>query len=292
MSDDYGYREEDDLQELTAEDLELDFHEIQAMAEELTSLDPVTDKARVHTISWRIIGSFLNMVDSDDRGRAYFPLMRVSHRRIVTHEAFDIILLDELTRLTLMQKYDPEKASFYTALKNRITWRISTHLKGLGKIGIIESLEDHPEVCDTVQVHPEGTGVKADFESDIPGKLRAFAILIADNMYKEKHYPGKKMRYERFFTYYLSQDVKQYDGVAREAISENDAIFPVMEIILLKYIMDGCFHHMRDVVSNELKNSGVFKNYKRTMEGCYGDSGPTSVDRHKAYQRLKKSVGM
>lgn len=66
-------------------------------------------------------------------------------------------------------------------------------------------------------------------------------------------------------------------------MSENELLFPVMENVVLCYLMDGEFSDMSDVSRNSVKDAILLNQRSRTIELCYSISAPTAAKRNKMY---------
>jgi hypothetical protein len=125
------------------------------------------------------------------------------------------------------------------------------------------------------------------------------AVIIAERKKQEEHLSkNKRGHFEGFFTV---DTVRFAKGAAEgkrvivkfseeELSFQNNLLFPIMEIVVLEYLMEGSFAHMRDVSQNKLRDVKSLNKRNETMCACYGLSKPTVVKRNKAYMELLNAV--
>ena len=284
---------------------------IQALAEELAGLSSETDASRIRDIKSRIYKLELDYLKVID-GKADFPLL-TKYNRSIPFEDFWNILTDVIGEI--MNWYKPNMgSSFVGALKQRLNNRAASYFRNLYEKESVDGNEKDDNgknikrsrltsLDEIIEVHGESAVPvsETDFtiiENEISPECIVFirlATLISEQKKIDEHIT-KKMFFERFFTFDITKTVKDNDYYAEESYVVNGTLFPVMEIIMLEYIMYGTFFHMRDVVENELKDTQVLgtsdrrgkrgKQYEVICE-CYNVSKPTVVERHKQYEKLR-----
>jgi len=268
------------------------FNDVQKITEEILLLDYKKDKEVILAKKYEIMTVVLGFSKNKD-GKAYYPLLRQELRGKVPHEDFDQILLNLVEELILNDKYDPKRGLFSTALSFLLNNRIITYLKKHKvEFNAISTEEQYDMYGDAGTIIDSDDDITKILDSsDIVDTLVSFAEIISKNKEMDKgRSKSNKNQFERYFTFYFTKDVKKDDNLT-EIATVNDGLFPVMEKILLEFLMFGNFNHLRDIAANELKNDNYLANYKTTIYRCYGEpSEPTIVKRHKLYQELKKSL--
>ena len=272
------------------------FKDMQKTAEEILVLDPEKDKEVIITKKWELINIALGLsknISENINEKAHYPLLEPELRGKVPQEDFYKILFKELERLVLEEKYNPAKGSFSNALSFVLNKRVQTYLKKrsgeLYALSVEKQREMYGEAREIL--------IEPAFTDEITGSLSvidalvSFAALIAKSKEMDMgRTVNKKNQFERYFTFYLTKYIKKDDS-SPELYTVNDYIFPVLEIVLLEFLMFGTFSHVKDIKTNELKNDDYLVNYKKTLYACYGEpSEATIVKRCKAYNELKKYV--
>ena len=73
-------------------------------------------------------------------------------------------------------------------------------------------------------------------------------------------------------------------------IAENDLLYPIMELVVLEYLLHGTFAHMHDVAENAVISEKRLDRRNEAMQAFYNISKPTVVDRNKKYRKLWDAV--
>ena len=263
---------------------------LQELAEELAGLDKEKDSARIRTLE-NEIADYEHGLLKNIKGKAYFPLLKIRNGQI-PFEEFYSIFADVL--MEVLRGYKPEKAKFTTALSYRLNLRVNDYFKELKKAQNVITLTD------LSSENSNGEDSKFEIEDDSYEKyfileeesefdfyLR-IALLIAIRKAQEKHLNKSKRSYfEGFFTFdtvklIINNEVLDADGL----VKENDTLFPIMEIIVLEYMLYGSFRTMLDIAENELRDSKLLNQRNETMQACYKLSKPTVVGRNKLYMQF------
>jgi hypothetical protein len=261
--------------------------EIQALAVELSSLDPLMDAARIQTMRNRIADYEVSLIREGSDGKAYFPLLKRFNGQ-VAYKDFWGVFTEVL--MELFNVYDPSKgAAFISMLRNLLDLRLRDVFKKYAE----ESVSHIP----IGNYDEDGDGETTETFKDIPDPNSSIdtvmlhwldiAALITDTKRQEEHLPARRRSYfDGFFTFDTAKLTK--DGVlpSDEVINENKTLFPLMVITILEYLMFGTFSHMRDVVLNDLRDETLLEKRGEVIETCCGMSHPTQVDRNKRYRQL------
>ncbi|MDR0999887.1 MAG: hypothetical protein LBL96_03660 [Clostridiales bacterium] len=262
--------------------------ELQSLAEELAGLDREKDAARIRAIETQII-EYEHSLLRNSNGKAYFPLLK-KHNGVIPFEDFYDFFPEVLLRL--VREYNPQKGTFATALAFMLNKRAIDYWAKLGKqpptIDIYRADEN-----DTRFEIPDTRDFTTDIAEDLSTEMRVFARLapLVEEQKKADCHLTKKMWFERFFTFDVTKTVKGDRDCAVEAIEVNDDIFPIMEAILLEYMMFGSFAHIRDVIVNKLKDTKSLSRRNEVIRECYGISKPTVCSRNAAYfEVFKKAI--
>jgi hypothetical protein len=277
--------------------------ELQHLAEELARLDREKDSARAAAIENQIVEYELSRLKQFN-GKAYFPLLKTNNG-CIPFDDFCGILFDVL--MELFRKYNPDRATFTTALTYIINLRVISHIKEN-----MSSDDEQDEEWDTDQARERRpisldkalaantislmelgfVDFPEDAEEDYKTEMRSFvhlAPVISDQKEADKH-RTKKMWFERFFTFDVVKIIKNHYDCAEEAVKANAVLFCLMEIVLLEYLMVGAFSHMRDVVNNTIRNIGMLDKRNEAIQKCYSVSKPTVCERNQAYYIIFKEA--
>ena len=269
--------------------------ELQTLAEELSRLDRDKDFERARAIESEIaeyeLGLFKNI-----NGKAYFPLLKTYNGTLPFEKVYDIFI-DVL--FDLLRRYDPEKASFTTALSYILNRRVKdifkkpdgyteeiifTDLYKTDEDGNEQPFEPTAPNGDPETIHLAGT----EFEIFLQ-----IAPLVTLRKEQEKHLSKSKKSYlEGFYTFDATSQTKSGLFDAREVVSENATLFPIMEIVILEYLLHGTFKSMKDVVNNDVRDEKRLEQRNETMQICYSLSKPTVVERNKRYRQLFDAVSV
>ncbi|MDR2132073.1 MAG: hypothetical protein LBP30_01870 [Clostridiales Family XIII bacterium] len=268
--------------------------ELQALAVELAALDRERDCERVRTIQEKIAEYEFSLVNQGGNGKAYFPLLRRFNG------AFDIdVFFDAFTDalMSALEKYRPEKgATFVTLFARILDFRLRDAYAALQEdiSNIVSpSASDEDNENNIINTAPdknnemEAFGVpQTEFEI-----FMEIVPLIALRKEQEKHLAKQKRAYfEGFFTFDVTKQTREGLFSETEVTSENDALFPIMEIVVLEYLMTGTFGHMRDIARNPVKDGDLLNKRNDAMCVCYDLSKPTVVNRNKKYRELFDAI--
>ena len=261
--------------------------ELQIMAEVLASLDRSKDSARAAALEHQIV-EFEHDKLKNYGGRAYFPLLK-KHNGVIPFDCFYDIFIDVL--MGLLRRYKPEKGPFVAALSFQLNNRVKDYFsklaneKGTVYIGFPEDDSQTLEI-------PDPEDFTDDIGEELTTEIRVFARLapLVEEQKKKDAHIAKKMWFERFFTFDVTKTVKSDPQCADEAVSVNCALFPVMEAILLEYLMEGAFGHMRDVVVNMVRDVKLLDKRNEVIQKCYKVSKPTVCDRNAKYFEIFKQA--
>ncbi|PKM59981.1 MAG: hypothetical protein CVU99_10605 [Firmicutes bacterium HGW-Firmicutes-4] len=296
---------------------------INRKAEEYARIDPNSkaDNERKKTLRFEISRLELDLISKNKNGMAFFPLMAIKHRGQIEynvfHEVFDDLLM-EAFRL-----YNPDKgATFTTFIKDRLTFRIDTKLKNIKK-----QLENDQKLVDKLleEITDENINVSQpddksknnrkkknklkvvekvkNFgyidegnnaeESDVTAELKLFcrlAILIEEHKKIEVHLNKKPKHFEGFFTFDTCKLIEDGWFVIEQVIKKDDLLFPVMELVMLRYLKDGEFESMLDVIENELQSEEILNNRGGAMENCYKLTENRVKYLNKQYKNLENAL--
>jgi hypothetical protein len=266
---------------------------LQALAEELSSLDRVSDIARIKTIENAIAEYELGLLKNNG-GKAYFPLLK-KHNNAIPYEAFYDVFVSAL--ISLLKSYDPAKATFATALAHRLNlrcedcWRDLYKQKQVAHFSDLRQSNDGGETREFDIADDTYAPDRLLDQSDEFALFFSLAPFVALLKEEEKHLSkARRSFFEGFFTFDTTAQTKRdlFDGSA--VIAKNDILFPIMELVVLEYLLEGSFTHMRDVVENAVKDPAQLLRRNETMQACYGLSKPTVVNRNKRYKQLFSSL--
>ena len=266
--------------------------ELQRLAVELAGLDRSNDSSRVRTIESEIADYELGFLKSIN-GKAYFPLLK-KHNGKIDYEVFWDVLIRIL--IDLLKNYDPEKATFITALSNLINVRVYDCFNMPDNQSIERTFTDLEVTVENGKIKPFdpddfvpiGRPVEEESEFDI---FLRIAPLVSLRKAQEKHLSkSKKSYFEGFFTFDSTNLVKCKLIDASDVVSENSVLFPIMEIVVLEYLLYGTFRSMNDVVNNAVRDEALLRLRNETIQVCYGLSKPTVVARNKLYRQLFDAV--
>jgi hypothetical protein len=265
---------------------------LQQLAVELSGLNRETESERVRAIESAIVDYELGLL-KESGGKAYFPLLK-QFNGAIPYEAFYDILIDVL--LPLLKKYDPaKKATFATALAHTLGrrvkdyWKVNKKNKNIVSLGNLSGSDDNGEeipfdIADETYA-PDKAPTSA-FEIFL-----MVAPLVALRKAQEQHLSKSKRSYlEGFFTFDTTAQTKGGLFSEREVIAEDATLFPIMEFVVLEYLLDGSFGSMRDVVKNAVKDDKHLVQRNSTMQICYSLSKPTVVTKNKQYRKLFDAV--
>jgi hypothetical protein len=266
--------------------------EVNKLGCELTILNRDKDAARIRSICARITEIELGFLKDGPKGTAYFPLLKTNNINVPYEDFYDI-LIDVL--VGLFCHYRSESASFTTALAYQLNHRVMDYFikkkKNMELLILDEPDENEVTMGEktadqkTVEDHIEEMTTEFDF-------LLKLVALVGEIKKKDEH-TAEKLWFERFFTFDVTKMVKT-DGLCAEgAIAENELLFPIMETVLLEFLMHGTFTHMRDIVANELKDKKYLGQRNEVIQKCYRVSKPT-VCAHNAryYEVFKQACGL
>jgi hypothetical protein len=268
--------------------------ELQALALELPSLNPATDGERIRTIEAAITDYELSFL-KDIGGNAYFPLLK-KHNGAIPFNVFWDIFIDVL--MHFLRKYDPARNNTFS---NAFGYLLNLRVNGYWK----KYYGGNAAVPFSSLTTTNGDGEEQEFDKaddtyapdrllDAADEFASFlmvAPLVALRKAQEQHLrKSQKSYFEGFFTFDTIKQTK--DGLFDEAsvISENNVLFPIMEFVVLDYLLEGKFKSMRDVVKNKVKDTERLKQRVDTMGACYGLSKPTVVGRNKLYRQMFDAV--
>jgi hypothetical protein len=266
--------------------------ELQKLAEELAGLDRGAESARAAALEERIAEFEISRLKKIN-GKAFFPLLKQSNGKIPYEDFWDIFIS---VLYKLLREYNPEKATFTTALSFLLSKRMSDYYKKLSKEGWTGSIDWPEEDGGTVEISALVEFPIDDWDN-LPSNVNAeefskeillfvrLAPLVAEQKKADKHVT-KKMWFERFFTFDVTKVVKDDSVCAKDAVLVNDKIFPLMEILLLKYLLEDTevgFTHMRDVADAALRDVKLLDKRNEVICRCYNVSKPTVCKRNDAY---------
>jgi hypothetical protein len=277
-----------------------EYEEINAKAVEYAGIDPKSPDDRERKLALRNeIWAFEYGLVSERNGRAHFPLLTGNNGKIDI-DGFHNALLNVLVEL--FERFDPSRATFTTALKNRLNKRLidafnkqaETENNEQSNIAVVDGEE--VDVFDTIP--NEGLNIDERLTTEFEHYCR-LAEIIAERKKQEEHLSKNKRGY--FGGFFTFDTVRFAKGVAEgkrvimkfseeELSFQNNLLFPIMEIVVLEYLMEGSFTHMCDVAQNKLRDVKSLNKRNETMCACYGLSKPTVVKRNKAYMELLKAV--
>jgi hypothetical protein len=308
--------------------------DVQRLADELITLDPVLDSARVLTIRNEISAYIFGFA----KLKEYLIFDKKSQTQI-TEDFYYIPLAGKCVTADVFFKtlnglldwnskrnewgYKPNKSvsngkdgkvPFLGALYFLFSKRgiLESELKQLSGSGISNSLEERQEKFgNSGESADDYDGYKAaeDYDGEVlesggsyemeslsppPTEFEIFlsiAPLVALRKTQEKHLPKSKRGFlEGFFTFDTAKQTKDglFDG--GEVIASNDTLFPIMEIVILEYLLDGAFESMRDVVRGAARDTKRLERRNEAMQVCYGLSKPTVVTKNKLYRQLFDAV--
>ena len=268
--------------------------ELQERAVELSTLNSVTDSERIRAIETEIVEYETSLLDNRG-GKAYFPLLKRSNGVIPLEDFWDIFT-DVLVRL--LKDYAPAKnATFTTAFSYLLNKRTVDYWKRYYKENKTSSFSSLSKTGDYGEEQardiPDDT-YAPDRPACVADEFELFLLvapLVALRKEQEKHLAkSKKSYFEGFYTFDAA--VQTQKGLFDEdaVISENDVLFPIMEVVILEYLLDGAFVSMKNVVKNSIKDEKRMEQRNETIRNCYSISKPTVVNRNKLYRQLFDAV--
>lgn len=264
------------------------YDEINAKAEKYARLDPVRESARRLTLRNEIWEKEYNSVKIVN-GKALFPPLK--QKKVIDKFEF-IDVFNEVVPESI-EKFDPNKGATYTTyLCNLLNLRlIDAFKKRIKKENKeISNYDDNEiDIFDTIEAEPI---IPFDKEPTEFERFCQVARLVVLQKQKETHL-GKSGRlyFEGFFTFDATEQTKKDFFDKKEVIAENETLFPIMESVVLKYLLEGeIFSHMRDVVAAPVKDDKLLEQRNETMQVCYNLSKPTVVKKNKSYRELWNSV--
>jgi hypothetical protein len=190
--------------------------------------------------------------------------------------------------------YDPVKASFITAFKKTLYYRLKDYYES-------KSCENTPLSLDQdLDSEDQGGQTLHDITADKNSENKYNAALskimglgyimdtyndrIAAKTDKEKNY------YKGFFTFDTTKAVKSDKELGKVACEYSDALFPYMVVALLKHLMTGNFGRIHDVVANSLRDGVDLNKRGELMENYFGVSHPTLSKYSQLYDGLRRTV--
>ena len=264
---------------------------IEELATELSKLDREKDSERIRAIESEICAYELGIL-KNIKGKAFFPLLG-NKSGTIPYDDFHDILTDVL--LKLLRNYNPEKAKFSTALMYIVQNRLKDYYTSMRKKAECEeSLDARLEIMGDAG----DFAVEVDFMESLENKteLKLFleiAHLIAIKKEKEKHFSiRERSLLEGFFTFDTAAQIKHGLFDEKEVISNNDSIFPIMELVVLEYLLEGAFDSMYDVVYNAVRDEKRLRQRNKTMQVCYNLSKPTVSKKFEKYIKLFEAFGL
>ena len=267
-------------------------NELQELAEELATLDPEKDKARVADIKARICEIEIGFIKVNKDGTVYFPLLTQNNNRIKKDEFWNIFC-DGL--LNLLQKYDPEKGPFYTAFKYIINKRAIDWFRKNTKDGnIIVSIEAQRDslgkVAEVADTRSEDIFAAIEKWSYFGELLEEYVQLLKDKDGAKDDTGIEYLHVMGFFTFDTTKAVKDDEELAEVACQYDVILFRFMVINLLCFLMEGVFYGMVDVEKNPLR-SGINLNQRgKMLERYYKVSHPTLNKYSQLYDGLRETI--
>jgi hypothetical protein len=266
--------------------------DIQVLAEELSKLDREKDSERIRDIEGAICAHELGLLKNSG-GKADFPLLGRKYNCRLPFDAFYDIFTNEL--LKLLKNYNPESAKFLHALMFYVTNRCKDYYTAQNKKSANEG--SYEERLETLGDKGELPDKNSDFAKTYESPKSEFEVfcrvapLVALRKAQEQHLAKSKRAYfEGFFTFDTTAQTKKCLFDRDDVVAENETLFPIMETIVLEYLLVGVFAHMRDVADNAVRDAQRLDRRNETMQDCYNLSKPTVVDRNKRYRRLWDAV--
>lgn len=268
--------------------------ELQALAEELSTLSRENNGDRIKAIEFAITGYELGLLKNNG-GKAYFPLLK-RHNNAIPYEAFYDILIDAL--VYLLKKYDPaKKAKFATVLANLLNQRVNNYWKKHYKERAVDNFSDLQKTSNEREEQEFEVADDTYRADTLLCEMNEFDIfllvaqLVALRKSQEEHLSkSKKSYFEGFLTFDTTAQTKESLFDSKAVMAENDLLFPIMEYIVLEYLLEGQFSSMYDIVANAVKDPKRLKQRSEAIQKCYGLAGPTVVARNKLYRQLFNSV--
>ena len=194
----------------------------------------------------------------------------------------------------MLKNYNPEKGQFTTALMFIVRNRLKDYYSAAKKKseneesyeGRLENLGESGEISGGSDFTDSFGTPRSEFEA-----FRSVAPHVALRKTQEKHLSKSKRSYmDGFFTFDATAQTKKGLFDKNEVIADNDLLFPIMELIILEYLLYGTFTHMSDVANNTVKDEKRLDQRNETMQVCYSISKPTVVIRNKLYRQLWNAV--
>jgi hypothetical protein len=266
---------------------------LQALAEELAAIrGDDSERAQIKNLEARIADYEFGILNeyNPKKDKAYFPLLK-RHNGVIPFEAFYDIFTDVL--LPLLKNYDATKATFTTAFSYLLNLRVNDYWREKYKeFPVAEPFFGNDE---PVSLIDSVLALGADHSEHPYNEFELFLLaapIVAERKKQEQHLSkSKKSYFEGFFTFDTTKQTK--DGLfdEHEVIAENDTLFPIMEFVILEYLLEGHFDSMHDVVKNAVKDTKRLEQRNETMQRCYDLSKPTVVSRNKLYDEMMVSVG-
>jgi hypothetical protein len=297
--------------------------DVQRLADELITLDPVLDRSRAVTIRNEIIVHIFGFVKQkeylffDKKSQTqttedfyYVPLVKKCVAADVFFKTLDGLLGWDAKRnewgYKPVRNDKDGRVPFLGALHSLFSMRgiYENKLREHSDNDISSSLEamqekfgDSSEIADDYNEYEaieDYDGETIESLSPPPTEFEIFlriAWLVALRKTQEKHLPKSKRSFlEGFFTFDTTKQTKDglFDG--GEVIANDDTLFPIMEIVLLEYLLDGTFESMRDVVRGAVRDIKRLERRNEAIQVCYDLSKPTVVIKNKLYRQLFDAV--
>jgi hypothetical protein len=269
--------------------------EVNELGCDFTMLDRVKDAARVRSIQARITEIELGFLGMGPKETAYFPLLKTNNINVPYEEFYDI-LIDVL--VGLFRTYNSAHSTFTTALSYQLNHRIIDYFRKIERNRELLILDEADEdestlvekIADTAAAQPDQYSEDKEEESELEVLVRLVALV--GEMKKKDAHLVEKLWFERFFTFDVTKMVKTDSLCAERAVAKNDLLFPIMELVLLEFLMHGAFTHISDVIANELKDERYLNQRNEVIQKCYHVSKPTVCSHNaKYYEVFKQACG-
>ena len=267
---------------------------IQELAEELISLDISLDSARIRAIRaqiWLAMYSQIKHTNQTHNGSDVIIVPLLGTSETWTYDLWYQVL-EELCGYDYKKKCwrykttlpDGRKvASFVTMFKRIMKWRI----KNLAVIvedyddGFLPTDEEQKVTRGDLEVFRQFTekNQHTNQKEIVFERYMKIISVLSENKKKVLH-EGKKsqdrhMFFEAFLTFDITKAIKYKILRKTDVNKHNDNLFPLMQILLLQYLMDGTFRQMLDICENTLKPTILLSQRRETIASCYKVSLPT-----------------
>ncbi|MCL2410419.1 MAG: hypothetical protein FWC97_02135 [Treponema sp.] len=261
-------------------------NKIQALAEELISLDLYKDSSHIQTIQHRIWLEMYSQIKDTNRmhnGSEVISIPLLGTSEIWTYDLWIQVLTEccgynEKKNCWRYKSTLPDgrkAASFVTWFKHIMKWRIKNPTIN------IDSFDDYPIANEEKEtaigdqyafdeyIENETTDSEKERADD---RYIAIVSVLSENKKKVIH-EGKKaqdrhMYFESFFTFDITKAIKDKKVEEIDVEKHNDTLFPLIQIILLEYLMCGLFKRMADICKNKLKSNNWLTRQQTIVE-CY-----------------------